>query len=59
MENKEIKKPVPLELEDNALDAVSGAGDGFLLNHVFPLDQLMESDSAANNRPPFAPEDCL
>lgn len=36
-------------LSDDDLELVSAAGDGFLMNHVYPLEQL-EADIAARDQ---------
>ena len=48
MENKELKKPIPVELDDNALDAVNGGtepsqDEEFIEGMpIDPSDQRME-----------------
>jgi len=37
MENKELKKPIPVELDDDALDTVSGGTELFA-----PSEQIIE-----------------
>ena len=38
MENKELKKPIPVELEDEALDTVSGGTEPFQNEEIMPID---------------------
>ena len=39
MENKELKKPIPVELDDDALDTVSGGTEPFQNEEIMPTDQ--------------------
>ena len=47
MENKELKKPIPVELEDEALDTVSGGtepsqNEEFIKGMPNPCDAVMK-----------------
>ena len=47
MENKELKKPIPVELDDDALDTVSGGtepsqNEEFIKGMPNPCDEVMK-----------------
>ena len=38
MKNEELKKPIPVELDDNALDTVSGGTEPSQNEELMPID---------------------